>query len=166
MAKIQVEIVTTLPNLSPEAIKTALLEWCRCSASFVVRPLTEYCECGGKPDVNSPPDKPICRRCDRPIKPKPEKYPMTYDQPAQIDCRIKDCKYQEKGGKCTNASPALTLNPSKSFVCWSKEDKPKPAEGIKELDPDDIRVNYPYDVMYLKINEIIRHMKEHPYAER
>lgn len=46
---------------------------------------------------------------------------MCEDQPAQIDCRLGDCKYH-KDAKCTNVSPAITLNPNGAFVCWSKEE--------------------------------------------
>lgn len=48
------------------------------------------------------------------------RYPMCKDQPAQIDCRNADCVFCDKG-QCNNPSPAITLNPSGSFVCWSKE---------------------------------------------
>ena len=47
------------------------------------------------------------------------RYPMCKDQLAQIDCRIESCKFY-KNAKCTNISPAITLNESKTFVCWSK----------------------------------------------
>ncbi|MHA2274210.1 MAG: hypothetical protein ACXAC2_00485 [Candidatus Kariarchaeaceae archaeon] len=49
------------------------------------------------------------------------RYPMCDDQPAQIDCRVTQCKYYGSAGKCTNISPAITLNENKTFVCWSKE---------------------------------------------
>lgn len=52
-----------------------------------------------------------------------EKYPMGYSQPAQIDCMVKDCIFYKGGGVCSNVSPAISLNPNKTFVCWSKKDK-------------------------------------------
>lgn len=52
-------------------------------------------------------------------------YPMGKAQPAQIDCRMVDCKYH-KNASCTNPAPAITLNESGKFVCWSKNyDKEK-----------------------------------------
>jgi len=55
---------------------------------------------------------------------------MCEAQPAQIDCRVSDCEYYEGGGKCSNVSPAITLNPNKSFVCWiRKTDKTSVGEG-------------------------------------
>ena len=59
--------------------------------------------------TNVPPDQ----------KQEGERYPMGRDQPAKIDCRVKDCKYYAGGGECTNVSPAITLNESGKFVCWS-----------------------------------------------
>lgn len=47
------------------------------------------------------------------------RYPMTYDQPCQIDCRVSNCKFYKCGGKCENVSPAITLNEDGNFVCWS-----------------------------------------------
>lgn len=49
-----------------------------------------------------------------------DRYPMCKDQPAQIDCRAIKCKKHGKG-VCHDISPALTLNPDKSYVCWSME---------------------------------------------
>lgn len=51
---------------------------------------------------------------------KNEIYPMCEDQPAQIDCRIDDCIFYKGSGKCSNVSPAITLNPNGTFSCWSK----------------------------------------------
>jgi hypothetical protein len=48
------------------------------------------------------------------------RYPMTYDQPSQIDCRVTSCKFYKGAGKCENVSPAITLNKSGKFTCWSK----------------------------------------------
>lgn len=48
-----------------------------------------------------------------------KRYKMTYDQPAQIDCRNTDCKFYKGVGVCVNVSPAITLNKDKTFVCWS-----------------------------------------------
>ena len=50
-----------------------------------------------------------------------ERYPMTNDQPAQIDCRVETCIFHVKA-KCTNVSPALTLMASGKFTCWSRTD--------------------------------------------
>ena len=50
-----------------------------------------------------------------------DRYPMTKDQPAQIDCRVLECKFNAGSGKCSNVSPAITLNDNNKFVCWSKE---------------------------------------------
>jgi hypothetical protein len=51
------------------------------------------------------------------------RYPMTYDQPCQIDCRVTSCKFYKGAGKCENVSPAITLNENGKFVCWSKADR-------------------------------------------
>jgi len=48
---------------------------------------------------------------------------MTEDQSAQIDCRVTDCIFYKGAGKCVNVSPAITLNESGKFTCWSKETK-------------------------------------------
>jgi hypothetical protein len=51
------------------------------------------------------------------------RYPMTYDQPCQIDCRVISCRYYKGAGVCENISPAITLNGNGKFVCWSKTDR-------------------------------------------
>jgi hypothetical protein len=51
-----------------------------------------------------------------------ECYPMSYEQPCQIDCRIESCKFYKGAGVCENISPAITLNKNGEFVCWSKID--------------------------------------------
>ena len=51
------------------------------------------------------------------------RYPMTYDQPCQIDCRVTSCKFYQGAGVCNNISPAITLNENGKFVCWSKTDR-------------------------------------------
>lgn len=51
------------------------------------------------------------------------RYPMSYDQPCQIDCRVTSCKFYKGAGKCENVSPAITLNKNGKFVCWSKADR-------------------------------------------
>lgn len=51
-----------------------------------------------------------------------KRYNMCDNQPAQIDCRHIECKYQELTG-CTNVSPAITLNVSMVAHCWSLEKK-------------------------------------------
>lgn len=51
------------------------------------------------------------------------RYPMTYDQPCQIDCRVTSCKFYKGAGKCVNVSPAITLNENGKFVCWSKANR-------------------------------------------
>lgn len=51
---------------------------------------------------------------------KIKRYPLGKDQLAQIDCRKDDCIFQERG-QCHNISPAITLNPSGTVVCWSEE---------------------------------------------
>lgn len=48
------------------------------------------------------------------------RYPMTKDQNAQIDCRQSTCIFNGAGGHCTNISPAITLNKNKYYTCWSK----------------------------------------------
>jgi hypothetical protein len=48
-----------------------------------------------------------------------ERYPMCNDQPAQIDCRVKNCIYHSGNGDCENISPAMTLLNSGHFNCWS-----------------------------------------------
>lgn len=52
---------------------------------------------------------------------KGKKYPMGESQPAQIDCRNIRCSFYEGAGKCSNVSPAITLNENKTFVCWSAD---------------------------------------------
>ena len=49
------------------------------------------------------------------------RYPMTYDQPCQIDCRVTSCKYYKGAGVCSNISPEITLNENGKFVCWSSD---------------------------------------------
>jgi hypothetical protein len=51
------------------------------------------------------------------------RYPMTQDQPCQIDCRVTGCKFSNGSGKCENVSPAITLNENGKFVCWSQADR-------------------------------------------
>ena len=51
-----------------------------------------------------------------------ERYNMTKDQPAQIDCRKSECKFNNGGGNCSNISPAITLNEKKNN-CWSYEER-------------------------------------------
>ena len=51
-----------------------------------------------------------------------KRYNMCDNQPAQIDCRHIECKYQEFTG-CTNVSPAITLNVSMPAHCWSYEER-------------------------------------------
>lgn len=51
------------------------------------------------------------------------RYPMTYDQPCQIDCRVTSCMFYKGAGKCKNVSPAITLNENGRFVCWSQADR-------------------------------------------
>lgn len=48
-----------------------------------------------------------------------DRYPMTTDQPAQIDCRHTDCHWNAGGGRCTNVSPAVTLHAGGKAMCWS-----------------------------------------------
>ena len=54
---------------------------------------------------------------------EPERYPMSTDQPAQIDCRREDCIFYQGAGKCSNVSPAITLNSQKDYICWSCVEK-------------------------------------------
>ena len=54
---------------------------------------------------------------------KKTKYPMCDPQPAQIDCRVQDCIFYRGGGVCYNVAPAITLNPDKTFVCWSHKNR-------------------------------------------
>ena len=69
------------------------------------------------------------RICRKPLLVKPVvsgsvyRYPMSYDQPCQIDCRVTNCKYYQGAGVCNNISPAITLNESGKFICWSKTDR-------------------------------------------
>lgn len=51
------------------------------------------------------------------------RYPMTNDQPCQIDCRVTSCKFYKGAGKCENVSPAITLNENGEFVCWSQANR-------------------------------------------
>ncbi len=48
-----------------------------------------------------------------------DRYEMTTDQLAQIDCRVTDCANHVVSG-CINVSPAITLREDGSFACWSK----------------------------------------------
>ncbi len=56
-----------------------------------------------------------------------DRYPMSNSQLAQIDCRLKNCKYNTGGGNCSNVSPAIVLNNNKdnTFVCWSQKELEK-----------------------------------------
>ena len=54
---------------------------------------------------------------------KHKRFPMTSDQPAQIDCRKQDCIFNTGGGNCTNISPAITLNETSKSNCWSYEER-------------------------------------------
>ena len=42
-------------------------------------------------------------------------YPMCEDQPAQIDCRKKNCIWHYLDGYCTNTSPAIVLSYNESM---------------------------------------------------
>lgn len=55
-------------------------------------------------------------------EPQSDRYPMCNDQHAQIDCRRSGCKWHDNG-KCTNVSPAITVNKDGTAVCWSYENK-------------------------------------------
>ena len=48
------------------------------------------------------------------------RYPMSNDQPCQIDCRVSSCKFNNGSGTCHNISPAITLNENGKFSCWSE----------------------------------------------
>lgn len=50
------------------------------------------------------------------------RYTMCQNQPAQIDCRNTKCESHDENGHCINISPAITLNPNGSFVCWSRKE--------------------------------------------
>ncbi len=52
-----------------------------------------------------------------------ERYPMCKDQPAQVDCHVKDCPFHLNEGQCSNVSPAITLNPNHTYVCWTGRHK-------------------------------------------
>ena len=68
---------------------------------------------------------------------KGNRYQMTNDQPAQIDCRREDCRYYEGAGKCVNVSPAITLNQDGAGRCWShKEREPQPCPCCGEFSED------------------------------
>jgi hypothetical protein len=45
-------------------------------------------------------------------------YKMCKAQPVQLDCRKTDCIWHTEG-RCTNLAPAITLNESEKFYCWS-----------------------------------------------
>lgn len=75
--------------------------------------------------VQSPPEFNRGRNKSEPTE-TDDRYNMCSDQPAQIDCRNSDCTFY-KSGACINVSPAITLNPDKTFVCWSKKNE-KPQE--------------------------------------
>lgn len=49
----------------------------------------------------------------------PERYPMGGSQPAQLDCRLTECMFQD-AGTCSNVAPSITLNKLGAFICWSK----------------------------------------------
>lgn len=55
------------------------------------------------------------------IIPHGDVYSMCASQFAQIDCRVQECLFYKGAGNCSNASPAITLNPDGKFVCWSKK---------------------------------------------
>jgi hypothetical protein len=54
------------------------------------------------------------------VDPESTRYPMGSDQPAQLDCRQAGCRWHQ-GGRCVNVSPALTLQQTGEFYCWSME---------------------------------------------
>lgn len=59
-----------------------------------------------------------------------ERYPMSADQRAQIDCRQTSCIHYKGAGKCVNVSPAITLNENGRFVCWSESEHERPQANI------------------------------------
>lgn len=59
-----------------------------------------------------------------------QRYNMTYDQPAQIDCRMEVCVFNKGSGQCSNISPAITLNLGGKFACWSM--KHYASDSVKE----------------------------------
>jgi hypothetical protein len=62
--------------------------------------------------------KPQSKQSD--INFRDSRYPMTSDQPCQIDCRAASCIFNKGAGVCGNVSPAITLNGCGTFVCWSE----------------------------------------------
>jgi len=67
------------------------------------------------------------KQCDIPVVSQRselfgKRYPMTSDQPAQIDCRMTDCRFH-KNGACKNTAPALTFDDNK-ITCWTKISEP------------------------------------------
>jgi hypothetical protein len=38
--------------------------------------------------------------CQTAVSGSAYRYPMTYDQPCQIDCRVTSCKFYKGAGKC------------------------------------------------------------------
>lgn len=67
------------------------------------------------------------KQCDIPVVSQQrelfgERYPMTSDQPAQIDCRMTDCRFH-KNGACKNVAPALTFDENKT-TCWTRISEP------------------------------------------
>lgn len=52
-----------------------------------------------------------------------EIYPMTDKRKEiQMDCRNTDCQYYRSDGDCDNPAPAISLNPNKTYTCWSKKE--------------------------------------------
>jgi len=79
------------------------------------------------------------------------RYDMTNDQDAQIDCRNKDCRFYKADGKCSNISPAITLNPDNTFVCWSKEKHTKSSKKV--IDFINSLSDLGFEVMVFAISE-------------
>jgi Fe-S-cluster containining protein len=52
-----------------------------------------------------------------------DRYQMCKDQLAQIDCRMIDCIFYKSSGRCSNISPAITLNENNTFMCWTYKNK-------------------------------------------
>jgi hypothetical protein len=53
-------------------------------------------------------------------EPDKTRYLLCNDQPAQIDCRDGTCRFNAGAGKCTNVSPAITINSNSTCTCWSR----------------------------------------------
>jgi len=70
-----------------------------------------------------------------------DRYPMTTDQPAQIDCRRMDCCWNAGGGNRANVSPAITLHMGGKALCWTQDKREE--DGVSETKSEYGGIEFP-----------------------